>query len=760
MTTSFFASSVYQKSRYVLSVSLLTTVTYPSGGAVYGQQTETEFDEIVVTATKRSEALQDVSLSIAAYREKDLTLQGISDFSELAGNVPGVSMQEGGPGYRSVYIRGIASENGNSPTTGVYIDESFLPPGGIVQNIIEPVYFDVARVEVLRGPQGTLFGGGSMGGTLRVINNQPSSGAFEGAVGGEFSTTSNGGFNYETSAMLNIPLAEDKLAFRVAGTYRNREGYIDRQVAASFGSPAGDTIVEDINDEEFVAVRAALKWYASDELEITPAVLYQKSNVANLGAADTPPFDLTVRRQVDVEEPVEDEFLLGSLRVKYDLGDYELLSATSYSERDNFFEEDGSDYTAEVFLQLPFYVPTVVTGDGVSQLFTQELRIATTGDQRLQFVAGGYYENLDRDGGLLWVIPGAAAAFPLFAPFFFPNDVAFDTSTAITRKHTSLFGEATYHISDKFSTTIGLRWYDYTIKRSNTISGVPGDEVKTSENGVNPKFTLTYEASDDHLVYTTVSQGFRPGGPNRIVPAALFDLCRAEYEANELSIGADGQIEGFESDQIWNYELGSKNTFNDRVTLNFAAYYIDWSDIQQGFVAQCGIGSTQNFGKAKIYGLEVDFNAQMSDQLRVFGGLNYNDAKLAEDVPNTDLTKGLRIQSTPEWSFNVNGQYDFNSLLGNAFILVNYRYTGDSFRDFNQDDTPLNRRRFQESYSMLNARLGIVEGDWMVTLFVDNLTNEAPLVGSFLSTFGHVPSRDRYFTLRPRTFGLSFRKDF
>jgi len=748
-----------QSIKGAVSLFCIVTTIYSSSAVAQSEPPEIELDEIIVTATKRSEALQDVSASIAAYREKDLILQGISDFSELAGNVPGVSMQEGGPGYRSVYIRGIATENGNSPTTGVYIDESFLPPGGIIQNIIEPVYFDVARVEVLRGPQGTLFGGGSMGGTLRVINNQPSIDGFEAAVGGEISTTNGGGFNYETSAMVNIPLVDDKVAFRAAVTYRDKDGYVDKIVAPAFGSTAGDTLIENINDEEFFAIRAAMKWVASDKLEVTPSILYQKSNAANLGAADTPPLDLTMRRQVNVDEPVEDEFLLGNLLVTYDLGDYEILSSTSYSQRDNFFEEDGSDYTAEVFLQFPFYVPTVVTGDGVGNLFTQELRVATTGDQRLQFVAGGYYENFSRDGGLLWIIPGAEAAFPFFAAFF-PGDVAFDSSGTLDRKHISLFGEATYQISDKFSATVGLRWFDYDIETSSTIRGVLGDHVKTSENGVNPKFTLTYEASDDHLIYTTVSQGFRPGGPNRIVPDALLDACTAEYEANGLSIGADGQIEGYESDQIWNYEVGSKNKFNDQVTLNFAAYYINWSDIQQGFSAQCGIGSTQNFGEAKIYGLEMDFNAQVSSQFRVFGGLNYNDATLADDVPNTNLTKGLKIQSAPKWSFNVSGQYEFTSPIGEAFVLVNYRYTDDSFRDFNQDDTPLNRRRFQESYSTLNARLGIVEEDWMVAIFADNLTNEAPVVGSFLSTFGHVPSRDRYFTLRPRTIGVSFRRNF
>ncbi len=714
-------------------------------------------DEIIVTSTKRSQSLQNVSVSVAAFQEKDLSVQGISDFSELVSGVQGATMQEGGPGYRTVFIRGVASENGNSPTTGVYIDESFMPPGGFIQNIIEPVYFDVARVEILRGPQGTLFGGGSMGGTLRVINNQPDTSKAVAAFGGELSETQGGGFGFDTNMMVNIPLVENKIALRIVGAHREKDGFIDK-VISDF-STANSSRINNINDETFTAVRSALKWTVSDNLEITPSVLYQKSRSDNLGAADIPPKKLAVYRKVDVEEPVIDEFLLGNLLVTYDFENHQLLSSSSYSTRDNFFQEDGSDFTAESFLQLPFYVKTAITGDGTSDLLTQELRISTTGNQRLQFVAGIYYDKFSREGGLLWVIPGAEATFPFFAALF-PNDVAFESFETLDRENLSLFGEATYRVNNKLRATIGLRWFDYKIETATSVRGQGGEKLSTKEDGINPKVTLSYDITDDHLIYTTVSQGFRPGGPNRVVPDIFRNACIQEYRDAGLSISDDGQIRAYESDQLWNYEIGSKNNFNDKVTINTAAYHIDWSDIQQTYSSVCGVGSTQNFGKAEIFGVELDFTAKLTNRLSFFGGFNFNDSKLAEDIELTGLKKGLKIQSSPEWSASLNGKYDFDLPVGSAYFLISYRYIDKSFRDFKQDDTPLNRRRFQEAYSTVGARLGIENNGWRMALFVDNLTDKAPVMTSYLSTFGRLPSRDRYFTLRPRTFGISFRRDF
>ena len=729
---------------------------------VSAQSSDLRIEEIIVTATKRAESIQDIPVSVAAFSGEQLFSQGISDFSELATAIPGVSLQEGGAGYRSVYIRGVSSERGNSPTTGFYLDEAYVPPGGVVQTIIEPIYFDVERVEVLRGPQGTLFGGGSMGGTLRVINNKPDPSGFAAAVGAELSGTTDGGFNYELSGMVNMPLAEDKAALRIAGTWRDRDGFIDRLVG-DFSDPARAGVgaierVEDVDDEQVANIRAALQVNATDRLTITPSLHYIDLETGGFSAFDTPTSTRDQRRQVNFDETVQDEFILGNLLVEYDLDDYQILSSTAYSNRDTFFIEDGSDFTVESFLLVPFYVETGVDGTRDEDLLTQELRFSTTGDQRLQFVTGAYYEKYERDAGLLWIIPGAAATFPAFAPFFFPNDVAFDQQTALDRRQFALFGEAEYSITEQLSLSVGLRYYDYKIETQNINRGVAENPVTANEDGVNPRISLSYDFTDEHMVYATVAKGFRPGGPNRVFTPQSDAACRTTFEDAGLSVSPEGQIEAFGSDSLWNYELGAKTQWADgRFTANVAGYYIEWDDIQQLFFPPCGFGATANFGKAEIYGLEVDFNLLLTENFSLFGGFNYNDAEIAEDIPELNVTEGTEVQSAPKWGVNLSARLDFETPLNiPGFALINYRYVDESFRDFTRN----NPNKFHESYSLVNARVGLVNEDWQVAVFVDNLTDEAPAVTNFLSTFGPVASRERNFTLRPRTYGVTFRTDF
>jgi iron complex outermembrane receptor protein len=219
------------QTRLTLLMAGASLLALPMPVAAQQSSEDEASDAIIVTARKREEALQDVPISVAALSGDQLAQQGLSDTAELATAVPGITMQDGGPAYRSVFIRGVASERGNAATTGFYIDEAPAQPGGTVQSIVEPLYFDVARVEVLRGPQGTLFGGSSMGGTIRIINNAPDPSKEAAAVGGDASFTRDGGFNWQANGMVNLPLAQDVAALRIAGSYRKRDGYIDKIVA-------------------------------------------------------------------------------------------------------------------------------------------------------------------------------------------------------------------------------------------------------------------------------------------------------------------------------------------------------------------------------------------------------------------------------------------------------------------------------------------------------------------------------------------------
>jgi outer membrane receptor protein involved in Fe transport len=749
------ASSVARVASALLSVALL-----PVPAAAQDRERSASvaaLDEVVVTARKREESLQDVPISIEAISGEALANQGIRDTAGLIGRVAGLSIQDGGPGYRGVYVRGVASERGNAPTTAFYIDESYVPAGAIVQSIVEPLYFDVERVEVLRGPQGTVVGGSSLGGAVQIINNAPDLARFSSAVGAELSSTTDGGMNYQMSGILNIPLAVDRAALRVAGSWRDRDGFIDRLVGPlnlQRQFTGASRRLEDVNGDQSRSARVALTWQATDALAIKPSFFLQRTEVDNFGSFDRPGSTVEQRRYFDVQEPVYDEARIGNLTVTYDFANAQLLSSSSRSVRKASFSEDGTDYLAEQFFR-GVYLPNTFSPNYRETLFTQELRLVSRGEGRLSGVAGAYLEKFDRDVESIWVVPNLNATVPGSA-LFCPNNTCFNQVSDFDREQRALFGELNLRLTDRWTLTGGLRWYEFDID-SATVGAAP---TSATEDGVSPRVSLSFKPGANSTLYATYSEGFRPGGPNRLLPAARIAPCQAQYAQAGITIPASGQIPPYESDALENYELGAKLRWADgRITTNAAVYRIDWVDIQQLYFPPfpCGFGSNQNFGKAKIQGVELDFNARPTETVSLFGGLNYNDAQIDEDVPALGVRQGLQIQNAPEWSGNVNLQVDFAGLGSpQAFAILTVRYTDDSLRDFEVS----NPAKLQDSYTLVNARVGTTLAGWNVALFVDNLTNDDPGVMNFLSSFGPVPSRERMFAIQPRTFGISVRKNF
>jgi len=735
-------------------------------GQAVAQSAAVQVDELVVTARKREESLQSVPVSVAAFTGEALAKQGIGDVVQLARAVPGVFVQDGGPGYRQIYVRGITSDRGNSATTGFFYDEAFVPPGGLGQAVIEPVYFDVKQIEVLRGPQGTIFGGSAMGGAVRVLPNDPEAGAFSAAIGADLSKTTDGGVNGSVSAMINVPLVADKAALRIAGSVRRDDGYIDLLVGTFAGadrSPVGPVKrTKDVNGLDLTTVRVALLLAPTERLTITPSIFYQNLTADGFSAQDRPPMRRDSRRRVAVPERLQDEFILGSLKLEYELAEgLQLLSATNYSQRDPSFSEDGSDFIAETWLPgfgLPsVYVPNDLDSTGRATMFTQEVRLATTGSQRLQFVAGAYYEK-GRSRGLLEVqAPALVAALPIVG-LFYPNGLLFRQSSAFEREQKAVFGEASYAVTDRLKLTAGLRYFKYDIE-AQTGSGVQAGPVTTSsEDGFSPRLSLSYQVDPRKLIYGTIAKGFRPGGPNRIAPPPYSTTCVTDYARAGLPLGANGLIPAYGSDSLWNYELGGKARWMEgRLTTNGAVYYTEWSDIQQLFFPRCGLASTANFGKAEIKGAELEFNAQLTRALSVFGGLNYVDAKLSQDIPQLGLKAGMALQNAPEWSGAVNVQYEFDGpLASQAAVLVGYRYVGDSYRDFDRSN-PL---KFQDGFGLLNARLTFRRGGTSLALYADNLTDENPAASAFSSSYGPINSHERFMSVTPRTVGVTVRLDY
>lgn len=720
-------------------------------------------DAIIVTARKREEALQDVPISVAALSGDQLAQQGLSDTAELATAVPGITMQDGGPAYRAVFIRGVASERGNAATTGFYIDEAPAQPGGTVQSIVEPLYFDVARVEVLRGPQGTLFGGSSMGGTIRIINNVPDPSSEAAAVGGDASFTRDGGFNWQANGMVNLPLAKDVAALRVAGSYRKRDGYIDKIVAPGGFTGAGrdpvgaSQIFKDVNPDKSFSLRAAMLLKLGEAIEITPSVFHQNTR-GGIGSMDVPPKAGDQRRMVLADEYLRDKVTIANLLVKADLGPVELLSSSTINRRRSGFSEDGSDYLRETFLPSVGLPRVAVIGNfdgtGREKEFSQEVRLSTTGKGPFGLVVGAFYEDRKTSGTSLVQSSDLLVKFPI-AALFYPQGILFSTASEGTRKQFALFGEASYDITEKLNLSAGLRYYDYKLTSTQLA---PTAVTGSKEDGFSPRASLSYKVSPGNLVYATASRGFRPGGPGRRLTPLFATRCRAQYAAAGIGIDADGTVDPYGADSLWNYEVGVKTqTANRKLTFNAAAYSIDWKNIQQLYFPSCGAASTQNFGKARIRGLEADFNLKLVDQFALFGGVNFNSAKIAHDIPELGVLKGTALQNTPKFSANLNARYGFDGPFGAQTHLLAYvRHIGKSFRDFDRT----NPAKFQDKYTLVGLRAGMDFGAVEATLYVDNLFDKAPVISNQLSSFGLIPSRERGFTVQPRTAGLSFRADF
>jgi len=716
------------------------------------------FDEIVVTATKRAKSIDDIPFSIAAFDEESLGERGIGGFGDLAVSVPGLSLQEGGPGFRSIIVRGVSSTGVgvNASATGYYYDEAFIEPAGVSRAIVEPLFFDVERVEVLRGPQGTLFGGSSMGGTVRFISNKPNLEEVEASAGGRLSFTKNGGTNYQMSGMVNLPMVEDKLGIRLVGSYTDDSGFIDRVLDTARNPEGvgwdGNDVIDNINDSSNVGARGIITFKPTDTFSLQGTVSYQRVRQDAIPAIDNSVGDLTLVSPWNINEAIEDDFIMGNLVATLDLENFQILSSTTYYDRDSEFIEDGSSTFSAT---LAGGIPLFGGGPRRDEALIQELRVSTTWNKPINFVAGIYYEDYERDTLAEFttfdLTSGQQSLIPAFVPFTIAN--------GLEREQIAAFVEATYDISEQLELTVGLRVFDFEVGETNLFAD-PDTQIESSESGISPRVSIAYKPADNQTYYATVSRGFRPGGPNFAFPGFAVDQCQTAYAQFGVEVGDDGSAEPFESDDLWNFEIGAKTRFADnRIGLSASAYHIRWDDIQElSFLPACGAGGlTLNAGRADIYGLEVEFDILVNENLSVFGGLNYNDSELAEDTLVPFGNEGTPISNAPEWTANLNAKYETDIGDYRGFALVNFRYVDESFRGF--ADFAATPPVSQGDFALLGGRVGIASEKWQISAFVDNLTNDNSNATRFLSVFGTLPTT-RFIPLRPRTIGLEFRVNY
>jgi iron complex outermembrane receptor protein len=736
-----------------------------------------ELQEIVITATKRASTVQETPISVTAVSGEDILERGLADFNSLAQSVPGMSMRSSGPGQTEFEMRGITSGGGNSATVGFYLDDTSLTAPAAAQNgkvVIDPNLYDLNRVEVLRGPQGTLYGSGSMGGTIKLVSNAPDPASFATSVQTVFSDTDGGGFNHTENGMLNLPLG-NTAALRVVGTGSHDSGWIDRIVIAdgAFPPETNDNMTRgnvsaapvaadyrNVNTQNLTSVRVALLWQPTEQISVTPTVFYQKLTQGGLSDIDSDPGTDAHFQPFDTPEPYVDRFDLYSLNFQYHFSAFDLDSTTSYWTRDSQVRQDGSE-EVQWALSTPFYASEGGAGanspasleDDRSKQTSEELRLTSNADSAFKWLVGYYYDDFESDFDLYVNFPDAVQNFGT-ANFFTQLQ-----PTKIIQN--SLFGELSYQFTPSLKGTVGLRRFSYSSSvataDSGLLSSTGSDQVAHSsaderDHGVNPKVDLSYDPAKNLLLYATVSKGFRPGGGNQPIPTsggALGDACEAALQANHDTTAFVAAPLGFKPDSVWSYELGEKSTaFDKRLTLNGDVYFEQWRGVQQNIPLSCGFPYTDNSGDAHIYGAELEINAVLVPGLVASGNVGYAHARFVVGSLEAGITPGTPVQDVPQWTSTValaykhpiTDQLGFTSRVENNYVGSRIDAT------YSINTLP--------AYDLTSVRFGVEGNGWTAVLFSNNVFNKRALLSNTTQININIPTFNRIAVEQPLTVGI------
>src|SRR3569833_1142774 len=625
---------------------------------------------VFVCAEKRDSTVQKTPISMTAIFGVVLQAQGVNNLTSVAQQVPGVSFKTSGPGQTEFEMRGLTSIGGESPTVGFYLNETALTPPAMAQNgkvVIDPNLFDLNRVEILRGPQGTLYGAGSMGGTIKLVTNQPDLQRFGVDAQAVLSDTDGGGFNHTENAMLNLPLAQGSAALRVGGTNENISGWIDRLIVNPFplevnystqrGDVAAGAVTQrftDSNWETLRGARASLLVKPTEALSITPGILYQSIHQGGPNTIDVPPENEAHYQPFDVAEPFEDNFNLYTLDIKYDFDSFQFVSASSSWTRHQLQTQDISEAMQDYiggFLGPPADFPFstadgglgagTISEDDYTRQVSEELRVASTGNGPWQWLAGGYYSDFHATSHVYSYYDG-------FTAMFGTNNLA-DNQRLLFVDQWALFGESSYLINDVLKATVGLRYYMYHSNSATSVSGVSANGTSATlygnaqNSGVSPKVYLAYIPNDNTTVYGTIAIGFRPGGPNSPIPPPCAP--------------APTQ---FGPDSVWSYEVGEKMRLLDsHLSINSDIYYEDWSNLQQQVAPGCGYKFTTNAGKAKVYGAELELAFIPVTGLTLSQSLGYTHATNSTTLAAAGVVSGDRLRDVPEVTANTTITYRY-----------------------------------------------------------------------------------------------------
>ncbi len=734
----------------ILSAALATTgaARAQTAQAAAADAATSDPEDIIVTAQKREQTLVDVPQSVSVVSGKALERNQATSFQDYAKLVPGLQLAQSNPGEARIVLRGI-NTGGVAATVATYIDETpFGSSSGQVNAAIlagEFDTFDVARVEVLRGPQGTLYGASSLGGVIKFVTAPPDTEKLEARARGSVETVDGGDLSYTGSALVNLPVS-DKIALRASGFYRDYSGYID-----SIGT-GGSDVQKNVNDSKSYGGRVSGLFKPSETLSIRLSAIFQNLDTNGGNVVESEPLTLSTRYGRLTQSQYVPQFTNIAYRlyngtVDLDLGFATLTSSSSYS---TLKESLRDDLTVLYGGLLGTY--SDATGPAVDigliqhtdvERFTQEVRLASPASDTFEWLVGGYYNHekgaiLQRldvyDEGTLSI----SSALPQLADLF----------TRSRYEEFAGFANGTVHFGPRFDLTVGGRYShnDQDANQGGTGLLAPPVLASSSDEGVftwsaAPKFKF----SDTGSIYVRVAKGFRPGGPNIVPPSAPSSLA------------------SYNSDSLISYEAGIKAETADRsVAIDLAAFHIDWDDIQL-FAQINGFGVNANGGKATSDGVEFTATMRPTRGLQVAVNGAYTDAKLKQD---TDLAivggrKGDQLPYTPKVSVSVNGDYDW-SVGGNATAYVggSARMLGKQTGDYSPVFLAANGRQYRiPSYAVFDLRAGVDFGRFSVEVYGKNLSNsegKTSVTGEGNYPFGAIGTG----IIRPRTIGVTLGAGF
>ncbi len=788
----------YRKKPLALAISaaltgsaLMAAVATPA--VAQESQQGRALEEIVVTAQKRTENLQDVPVSVQVLGNTQLEQLNVNGFEDYIEFLPSVSYTSAGPGYGILYMRGISSggdgvHSGSMPSVGVYLDEQ---PVTTIGQILDVHIYDIARIETLAGPQGTLFGQGSQAGTLRIISNEPVMEEFQGSYDIGVDTVKNGDLGYTLEGMVNVPIS-DRAALRLVGWRESQGGYIDNIPGAITYAASGisvdnaDLVEDDFNNVITTGGRALLKIDLNDRWTLTPGLMYQEQESNGIWAHDPEDFgDLNAVRFF--EDGQDEDWLQSALTIEGELTDsLNLVYAVSHLDRN---VDSTSDYTGYAEYLEDLYAgwgydcyhydamggcadpSQYIHGDETFSRLSHEIRLQSTGDSDFHWIVGAFSQKQGHNFDRQWIVPDMNSANSVIEG----GNTVWQTYQVRTDRDEAYFGQFGYDFTDQLSVTAGIRHFKYdnrlygfngfighctgtydsngnfTEDRDNGTVQYPCFDTRilddsTKGDGESYKITLDYRLNDDAMLYATYSEGFRSGGVNRArVPG----------------------IPKYAPDWVYNHEIGWKTTLLDgRVRFNGAAYMLDWENFQYAFLdfSISNLTIIGNVGQARTYGTEFDLTWLATDRLNLSFAGSFNKAELEEPYWQTSEDRddglppraptGQEMPYVPKVQMTSIARYDVDMLGFPGYLQAAASYTGSSWNDL---ETAL--RVKQAAYTLVNLSAGIQGEDWNVDLFLNNVTDERAQIDISIPSYGGALD-SRTYTNRPRSFGIRFGKRF